>query len=62
MKNIDSKLKTVNATMLCIIAFTVGLICAFTGCATTFRMETTTKSLTPGYETLSNDNYITTSH
>jgi hypothetical protein len=32
----------VNATMLCIIAFTIGMLCTFSGCKTTHHFKTET--------------------
>jgi hypothetical protein len=54
--------ENIDGTMLCIIAFTIGMICAFTGCASSFKLETSTQSLTPNYETLTNENYTRASH
>ena len=35
-----NKYERVNGTMLCIIAFTIGLICAFAGCSVATKTET----------------------
>lgn len=35
-----SKYERIDGTMLCIIAFTIGMICAFAGCSVATKTET----------------------
>ena len=37
-----SKHERINGTMLCIIAFTIGILCTFSGCKTTHHFQTET--------------------
>jgi len=62
MKN-KSKQKTnpIDAATLCLVVFTIGLLLAFSGCSSTFRLETT-KSIHPNWEIISHDNYIGSSN
>lgn len=48
----DDQHKQTRASMLCVIAFTIGTVLAFaSGCTSSFRTQSTISTIPPNYET-----------